>query len=127
MASGVTDYYEQKILDHMLRNQAFTPPATVYASLHTASPGDTGASEVTGGSYVRQAITWNAAASPGGTMTNNGAINFTGMPAATVVGIAIWDASTVGNCLWWGDTTSKATNAGDTYQIPDASLTVSLA
>ncbi|MFZ2738440.1 MAG: hypothetical protein WAY02_09435 [Burkholderiaceae bacterium] len=127
MASGVSDYFEQKILDHMLRNQAFTPPATVYASLHTASPGDTGASEAAGGSYARQAIAWNAAASPGGTMTNNGVINFTGMPAATITGIGIWDAVSAGNLLWWGDTTSKTTNSGDTYQIPDAALTVSLA
>lgn len=32
------------------------------ASLHTAFPGSTGASEVTGGTYARQATTWNSAA-----------------------------------------------------------------
>lgn len=31
------------------------------ASLHTADPGGTGANEVTGGSYTRQAVAWDAA------------------------------------------------------------------
>lgn len=121
---SISNYLETVVLDHILRNQAFTPPATVYASLHTADPGETGASEASGGSYARQAITWNAAAS--GSMTNNGAINFTVMPAATITGIGIWDAASNGNFLWGGTTTSKTTNAGDTYQIPSAALTVSV-
>ena len=41
-------YLAGKVIDHLLRNQAYTPPATVYASLHTADPGNTGASEVAG-------------------------------------------------------------------------------
>lgn len=32
------------------------------ASLHNADPGDTGASELSGGTYARKPITWNAAA-----------------------------------------------------------------
>jgi len=38
-----------------------------YLSLHTASPGTTGANEATGGSpaYARKAITWNAAGAVG--------------------------------------------------------------
>jgi hypothetical protein len=41
---AISNYLEDKIIDHMLRNQAFSPPTTVYASLHTGDPGETGAS-----------------------------------------------------------------------------------
>jgi hypothetical protein len=36
-----------------------------HISLHTADPGTTGASEATGGSYARQAVTFNAAGAVG--------------------------------------------------------------
>ena len=44
-----SDFMENKIIDHMLRNQAYTPPATVYVALYTDDPtdADTG-TEVTG-------------------------------------------------------------------------------
>lgn len=112
---SISNYLEDKIIDHLLRNQAFSPPATLYASLHTADPGETGANEVTGGSYARQTITLSAASS--GTTSNSGAISFTGMPACTVTHAALWDASTAGNCLWTGTATNKTLGAGDTYQV----------
>ncbi len=52
------------------------------ASLHTAFPGSTGAAEVTGGSYVRVAITWNAAASRNLDSSNTPVFS---VPAATTV------------------------------------------
>lgn len=122
---GISDYYENKILDHMLRGTAFTPPATVYLSLHSADPGETGTSEISGGGYARQAISWNAPSA--GSMTNSADINFTNMPAVTVTHVAIWDASTAGNVLWSGAlTAAKTTNAGDTFRIAAGNLTVSV-
>lgn len=40
MASGKTDYLENELLDHALRNSAWTPPATVYLALYTTAPGE---------------------------------------------------------------------------------------
>lgn len=37
--SAFSDYYENKILDHMIRGQAFTVPTTVYLALFTANTG----------------------------------------------------------------------------------------
>lgn len=60
-------------------------------SAHTGDPSTTGANEVTGGTYARQAVTWNAAAS--GQRTNNGAIAFA-IPAGTdVYFLGLWDTS----------------------------------
>ena len=46
-----------------------------YVGLCTASPGTTGANEVSGGGYSRQACTWNGAAS--GSKTNSSTLTFT--------------------------------------------------
>jgi hypothetical protein len=122
---SISNYYEDKILDHMLRGTAFTPPSTVYLSLHNADPGETGANEISGGSYARKAISWNAPS--GGSMTNSADIDFPNMPAATITHVGIWDAATAGNHLWNGPlTASKTTNSGDTFRIPAGQLTVTL-
>lgn len=59
-----------------------------FVSLHTADPGTTGASETSGGSYARQACSWNAAASRA--KTNSSALTFstTGASAMTHFGTA---------------------------------------
>jgi hypothetical protein len=120
---GIRNSFDLQILDHMLRNQAFTPPATVYCSLHTGHPGETGSNEVVGGSYARQAISWNAAA--GGAMTNSAALDFAGMPAVTVTHFGIWDADPGGNFLWWGQLipATGAIRATFTAQASDDTFT----
>ena len=40
--SAFSDYVENKLIDWMLRGQAFTPPATVYVALFTSAPADAG-------------------------------------------------------------------------------------
>lgn len=40
------------ILNKVFRNTDFTPASSLYLSLHTANPTDSGTSEVTGGSLV---------------------------------------------------------------------------
>jgi hypothetical protein len=80
---------------------------------------------LTGGGYSRKAVTFNAPS--GGSMTNSADIDFPNMPAATITHVALWDAASAGNCLWIGAlTTSKTTNAGDTFRIPAGQLTVTL-
>jgi hypothetical protein len=43
-------------------DDALSGESDVYISLHSASPGTTGANEITGGTYARVATTWSAAA-----------------------------------------------------------------
>lgn len=121
---SISDYLENKILDKVFRAVDFTVTAR-YTSLHSANPGETGASEITGGSYARQLTTFIVAA--GGATENDAAITYTNMPAVTISHVAIWDAATLGNCLWTGAlTTPKTLNAGDTFQIPIGDLDVTL-
>lgn len=99
---SVSDYGENKLLDKVLKGTDFTI-ATPYAALHTGAPAETGANEVTGGSYARQLVAasgWNAAS--GGLSDNVAAISWTNLPACTLFGVSIWDAATAGNCWLTG-------------------------
>jgi len=125
----ISNYAENKLLDAVFR---FTttggglPTANTYVSLHTADPGETGASEVVGGSYARQQAAFDAAVA--GATQNTAIIDHTGMPAATVTHVGIWDALTVGNCLWTGPRTGGgiAIGAGNTHRIAPGDLDVTL-
>ena len=125
MAGNLTNYLENKLLDHFLGTTSYTMP-TVYVGLFTVAPTDAGGgTEVTGGSYARQAAAFTAAAS--GATSNSANIDFTSMPAATTVAIAVFDASTSGNMLVYGTlTTNKQTDAGDTLRIATGDLDISI-
>lgn len=99
--SNISNFLENKILDHVFRNVAYTSPSTVYVSLHTASPTDAGGSEVTGGSYVRASASFAAATN--GTIANSSQVAFASMPTTTVTHFGVYDALSAGNLLWWGD------------------------
>lgn len=72
-----------------------TTNAAKYISLHTASPGTTGANELTGGSpaYARVATTWGSVT--GGSVT--GSQVTLNVPASTITHWGIWDAVSGGN------------------------------
>lgn len=126
MAGNLTNYLENKLIDHFLGTTSYTMPADVYIALFTVAPTDAGGgTEVTGGSYARQIATFSGASS--GATSNDSNIDFTGMPAATTVAIGIFDASTSGNMLLYGTlTTNKTTDAGDTLRIATGDLDISI-
>ena len=123
-----SDYMENKVIDHMLRNQSFTPPSTLYVALYTVSPSDSGGgTEVSGGSYARQTVTLSAAS--GGSTSNSADVTFPTATAdwGTIVAVGILDNSSGGNLLAWGGlSTSKTVNNGDQFKIPAGNLTISV-
>lgn len=129
--SAASDYLENKVLDHVLTSTGYTAPTTRYLGLFTASTGlesNSPSAEVSGGSYARQTVTFAAASS--GQSATNATVTF---PTAsgnwgTISHVAVMDASTGGNVLFWGAvTTSKTIETGDTFQVTSGNLTVSLA
>ena len=118
--AGFSDYYENTIINHLLRNQAFTPPATIYVALFTTAPADdgTGSVEVSGGAYARQTVTLSAAAL--GATSNSADITYPTATAnwGTVVAAGLFDALTVGNLLAWANlAASKVVNSGDVFKF----------
>lgn len=126
MAGNLSNYLENKLIDHFLGTASYTMPADVYVALFTVSPGEAGGgTEVTGGSYARQIATFSAASS--GATSNDSNIDFVNMPSATTVAIGIFDALTSGNLLLYGSlTANKTTDAGDTLRIATGDLDISI-
>lgn len=92
-------------------------PSPIYASLHTADPGTTGTSEVTGGApaYARKSCTLNAASA--GSRTSSTQPTFDVPAATTITFVGWWDAVTAGNFLGSAAITSEAFGAQGTYQL----------
>ena len=73
-----TNFLETELLDHVFGGNAYTSPGTVYVGLFTAAPGEAGGgTEVSGGSYVRRAGSFNVS---GNLATTSAAIEW---PTAT--------------------------------------------
>jgi len=123
-------YLENKIIDHMLRNQSFTPPTTVYVALFTADNGLEGGTitgEVSGGAYARQAVTLSAASD--GESSNSADIEFPTATAdwGTITHVALMDAASGGNVLMHSALdASKTVNNGDTFKINAGDLDITV-
>ena len=129
--SAASDYLEDAVLDHVLGNTTYTPASTLYVGLWTADDGlesGTITSEVSGGSYARQSVTFGAASS--GSASNSATVTFPAATAnwGTITHVAVMDAATSGNVIFHGAVTaSKTIESGDTFQISSGNLTISLA
>jgi hypothetical protein len=127
--SEISNYLENALINGTLRATTFTAPAAVYVSLHTADPTDAGSgTEVSGGSYARQAATFGAPSN--GASTTIADITYPQATASygTVTHIGIFDALTTGNLLYHSPlNTSKTIDTGDIFKITSGSLTVTLA
>lgn len=127
MADNLPNTIENQLLDALVGTSPFsmTTPAKLALVTVNGNDGSPG-TEVSGGSYARQTIAFDAASS--GSISNNAVINFTGMPAATVVGIEIYDSAGSPKRLAYGAlTANKTTASGDTLQFAIGSITLSLA
>jgi hypothetical protein len=134
--SAASNYLENKVLDHVLKNTAYSQPSTLYVGLFTNTSGNAAANleagtltdEVSGNGYVRKTAGFSAAS--GGSSSTNATITFDAATGnwGTITHVAVVDAETSGNVLFWGQvTTSKTIETGDTFQITSGNLTISLA
>jgi hypothetical protein len=129
---SASNYLENELLDHAFGGGDYARPASVYVSLHSADPGDTGASELSGGGYARAAVTNNSTnfpAASGGEKANANPIEFpeatADWPQATHFGV--WDASTGGNFLVGGPLDeAKTVQEGDTASFAADALVLGM-
>lgn len=104
--------------------QALVTTGWSFVSLHTADPGTTGASEVSGGSYARVAVAWGTAS--GGSVSNSGAVAINLPASTTATYFGLWSASTVGTYYIGGALSPSVTTGGTagTVTIAAGQLTV---
>lgn len=127
MADALTNTAENRCLDWIMGLTSTAPTTPLKVALVTANGTDAAAgTEVTGGSYVRKNLTVGAAVS--GATSNSADLIWTGMPAATVVGVEVFDSAGSPVRLWYGALTANRTvSAGDELKILAGQLTFTLA
>ena len=122
-----SDTFETTVLTWSFTTSSATRPTEWHIALYTASPSDPGGgTEVSGGGYARQAVTFTVS---GNTASNNAAIEWPVATAAygTVTDVGVFDASTGGNLIAYAAlTTSKAIDTGDVFRLPSGDLDVTL-
>jgi hypothetical protein len=141
--SALSNSYENLLLDHSLGTASLTAPATVYVALFTSDPSTGSTSEnleagiltneVSGGSYARQSVAFNAASN--GSASNSATVTFPTASAnwGTLTHIAVMDADQTdsagqGEVIYYGLLdTAKIIETGDTFQITTSNLTITLA
>lgn len=130
MASGITQSVRQGIQSLLALGTAYTTPTTpIKLALSTTTSSDTSAgTEVSGGSYARQTITFGtASAANPSVISNSAAINYTNMPATTTTDCNVYDSAGTPIREWWGAlTASKTTSSGDTLSFAIAALALNL-
>ena len=117
-----SDYWENKILDHIFGKSSYTAPAHIYVGLSLADPGDDGSglSEPSGGSYVRVETSpsdWTAAS--GGVIENAVDITFPNPTGnwGLITHCALFDAASGGNFLA-GTPLTSSYNVTETSEAP---------
>jgi hypothetical protein len=128
MASEISAYLANKILNWIKGTAFGTAPTAIYVALYSSDPGVDG----TGGTDVtttirtagRVAVTFGAVASRA--IANSADVDFgTAAGGATVSHFGLWDASTAGNCIGTSPlTASKTVATGDAVSFPTGSLTM---
>jgi hypothetical protein len=121
-----SNYLSNMLLNAIFNNATFTKPTTLYCALYNAgtlTAAGTGATEVSGGSYGRQAVTPNTTNFPttsSQSISNGTAIVFTQATGSwgTITTAAFWDNISAGNMLYYGTLGSSVTvSTGNTFEF----------
>ncbi len=124
---SLSNTFETHTLNYLFTATSVTRPTAWYVALFTSNPDeDASGTEVSGGAYVRQSVTFTVS---GNTASNSAAIEFPTATASygTVTHIGVFDASSGGNLIAYAAlTTSKAIDTGDVMRIPASDLDVTM-
>lgn len=129
--SKLSDYLENKLIDHIFRSTTFAQPAGIYLALGTAAA-DGSFTELVGGGYARincgrGDATWNKI---DGSCQILGPLS-SGTASADwgdISHFALYDAASGGSMLAWGTLTKSAADqpcrvyAGEQFSVPTYGL-----
>ena len=119
MSNAASNYLENKVLDHVLRVTSYSQPSGLWLALFnntstnaaTNLEAGTLTDEVStsGTAYTREAVTFAAAS--GGSSATSATVTFDTATAnwGSITHVAVMDAATSGNVLFWGAVTTAKT------------------
>jgi hypothetical protein len=129
---NASTHLEHAILNHFFRSQPVTVPPTLFLALYISNPTDSDiGTEVQGGGYVRQPITFSEPQQVNGRgqITNNTQINYPTATAnyGTVSHWGVRDSVTGGNLLAHASIpTPRIIESGDEAKFNADSITISV-
>lgn len=140
--SAASNYLENAVLDFWLKNNSgtYSSPATVYVALFTSDDSTGATSELleagtltnevstSATGYGRQSVTFGTITN--GVVSNSANVTFSTALTnwGTITHVAVMDASTAGNVLFYGAlTTAREILTDDTFQITATNLQITLA
>jgi len=122
--SFISDFLEDKLIDHVFRNTPYNAPGTIYLALYSTDPGeDNSGTELSGSGYTRKAFTIDAPTN--GISYNGSDITYDTATAdwTTITHVGVFDASLGGNLLFYGPLSSPVTvTVGNNFRIPAGNL-----
>lgn len=127
-----SNYLEDMVLNYFLRNQSVTQPTQLYIALYKTNPTDADSgTEVTGGGYVRQSVSFGVPSqqSDRATITNLSRIEFPTASASwgEVAHFGIRDSRDGGNLLVYGSFNKPTViEEGNKFIIDTGNLTISI-
>ena len=128
--SAASDYTENLALKFLLTADTATRPTAWYLALFTSDPTDAGTGDevsTSGTGYSRKTIAFTVT---NDTATNSATVTFDAATAnwGTIGFVGVYDDDTGGNLLFHGAvTTAKTLETGDTFQVSQGNLSITLA
>lgn len=109
-----SNYLDNKVLNHVLGIQAYTPASDLYLGLYNTDP-ESGGSEIAQPSYYRRSISFNVTTD--NLATNATDVDFTIAESWGLINyVGVFDALTGGNLLLSAQTVAPL-NGNDTSQV----------
>lgn len=127
--AAASDYLENALINHVLRNDPMTSPSAVYVAIFD---GSASAASLESGSFTGEVTDYNGdrpqanwGAPSDGVTSNTNELRFENMPATDVEFAAVVDAATGGNILYHGAlNTARTVESGDAFVIQEGDFTV---
>jgi hypothetical protein len=117
-------YFDNSMLNAALRNTPYTSPTSVFVALFTTAPlAGGGGTEVSGGSYARQLVTWTVPST--GSVSNVADVVYPVASATwgVVVAFAVFDNAVSGNMLYFNNLgASRTVLTNDQVKFPAGQL-----
>lgn len=124
--ANMSDFLSDKLAKVVHTQTSWTPTTPFELALYDVAPDSSDASgtEVSGGSYARQAIAFQEVGTGDGVFENDAVITFTSMPAVDVEGLAIFDNN--GDKLYFEDFSGSPVTvaSGDSYVVDVGDINV---
>ena len=124
--SFISNYLENKLVEHVFRANTMVSPAEIYVALYSSDPGeDNSGVELIGNGYTREIVTFGLPSD--GVSYNDTDVVFN--PATsdwpTVSHVAVFDLSAGGNMLFYGPlSASISITSGNNFRLPAGNLAV---